>query len=95
MSSSYQKYDLMLIIIPLMFLVKIIGDNKEGKFRKEMFRADLKNNKDTKVVMDYFEDYRIKCHYTHKPPLEFEEWKEKERSKLKSNIEEDKSSSQH
>ena len=74
----YQRYVLVWWLIPLFFIVKVIRDEKDSKYRKEMYENDIRKDKDTDIVFDHYERYKKDCKYSHKVSLEYGEWKEGE-----------------
>lgn len=75
-SIYYREYNWLKVIIPLLFIVKIIRDKQEGRYRRELFEKDLRAGKDTDLVKEYYESYTRDCRYSGKLPKEYKEWKE-------------------
>jgi len=93
-AAYYRNYRLLYILAPVVLFIKIARDRIEGKFTYELFERDLKNGKNSNLVMQYFHKYTKKCSFANKLPLKFDEWKEEEIKKIESNTEQDTASSQ-
>lgn len=65
------------VISALILLVYFVRQKNEPRFNEALReKAFMKN--DSEILMKYFRRYCQECFYTHKQPVEYEEWKKRE-----------------
>lgn len=69
-------------VLPLIFIVYLIRQKKDTKWRGELFEKDLRRNIDSDIVKEHYKRYTKNCHFSHKEPIGMNEWKKSEIRRL-------------
>ena len=81
--AAYKRdFKLMKWTLPLIFIVYLIRQKKDTKWKGELFEKDLRRNIDSDIVKDHYKRYTKHCHFSHKEPIRVDEWKLSEIKRL-------------
>lgn len=73
---------LMWTTLPFIFIVYLIRQKRDTKWRRELFEKDLRKNIDSDIVKKHYEHYKNHCRFSRKEPIGLDEWKLSEIKKL-------------
>lgn len=79
-----KNFQLFLWLIPGIALVYLIRQRVDGRYRHEMYISALMSDNDM-LLQDDYEKYKRECFFTKQSCLDYTQWKESEKNKLKSN----------
>lgn len=74
--------DLVMFTAPSIIIIYIIRQKIDGSYKSDKFERDIMKGKDSYIVEEYYQKYKVDCYHKKIDYLEFSKWKEEEQRKI-------------